>query len=151
MNAKREARGVVVATIVAAAAPGAMGVFASSIASGKAYPLDAVMWFGITLVVGLPVATVHMMLLGLPVYERFARRDLVHWWTAAIGGALIGALPLSLLMLGLAAFHVQSAAELMSLALTSLRLPFVFALSGMLGGVTLWAFVRERGKQGAAA
>ena len=49
------------------------------------------------LVVGLPIAVAHAILLGVPLYIALRGRWRLRWWNAALIGGLIGMIPATLL------------------------------------------------------
>ena len=52
---------------------------------------------GLMLIVGVPLALLHALLVGLPAYLLLRRWWPLRAWNAAAGGFLVGALPVSLL------------------------------------------------------
>jgi hypothetical protein len=55
--------------------------------------LEPGVFIGVTLIVGLPIALLHYALIGGPFYAMAIRRWPVRWWSAALGGAFVGAGP----------------------------------------------------------
>jgi uncharacterized membrane protein YvlD (DUF360 family) len=53
----------------------------------------------LTLLFGLPIALLHAFVLGLPAYLVLRRFRALGWWSAALGGFVVGAAPIALLTL----------------------------------------------------
>lgn len=116
------------------------GVVAVLVASGAGTLLAAPYSIGGSLfalpllVVGsLLVATLHYLLLGLPLSLLVIRYDQVRWWNAGLAGLLVGGLPLPLLIL-------CANADLDGLALASMAPVFFFlSAAGLAGGIAFRA------------
>ena len=74
------------------------------------------------LVIGFPIALIHVALLALPAYLLLRRRWRLSWWSASLAGTLIGALPIALLSMSWEA------------------VPFG-ATSGLFGGLAFWTVI----------
>ncbi|MDF7774910.1 hypothetical protein P1X14_06615 [Sphingomonas sp. AOB5] len=120
----REFGAMLLASLAAAAVPAL--VFVLFIASIEGFYLGAV---GVALVIfvfGWAIALLHL-LLALPLYNFLRTRGATNWGISALAGAVIGGLPLTLIM-RLTGFNPTSFSELLYQAIP--------AVAGLAGGLT---------------
>jgi hypothetical protein len=82
----------------------------------------------LSLLIGLPIALLHFLVLALPAYAVLREYWPLSWWAAALSGFIVGAMPAGLL--GLATLDPASDA---------ITLSFAAGLLGLSGGVAFWA------------
>ena len=102
------------------------------------------------LIFGLPIALLHVFVLGLPLYLRLRRRWPLRWWNAVLGGFFVGAAPIiSLSLPGLLRDTYSAAGPVIyngpPLVLRVLLFASEAGLPGMVGGLTFWLVVRRSG------
>jgi ABC-type tungstate transport system substrate-binding protein len=127
MNDIRIALGIGAAAIVSAAIPGLVMAVDMKFPVQGFTLISFVDWMELTLIVGVQIALLHAVLVGLPAYLLLSRRGRVRWWHAGLGGALIGGVPLGLFFIS---GGVESA--------------LVLGLAGLVGGLVFWAVAHER-------
>lgn len=121
------------------AAPAALGV-ALSIGAfwGSDYALSQSLHALIAAVFfGAPIALLHLGL-ALPLCHLLEKRWRLRWWNAALGGALVGAIPIPLIMLMSSDAPFGTVPR--DVASSFLGLGF----AGFAGGLAFWAVARER-------
>jgi len=82
----------------------------------------------LSLLFGLPIALLHLLVLALPAYLVLREYWSLSWWAAALGGFVVGAIPVGLLALG----TVDPSSDAVTLS-------FGGGLLGLSGGVAFWA------------
>ena len=86
-----------------------------------------------TLLVAMPIAAAHALVLGLPSYLLLRRWWRLRWWSAALGGFVVAVVPAGLL--GVLAAN--------DISLTAVRELAGFGLFGLAGGLAFWAVLRD--------
>jgi hypothetical protein len=109
----------------------------------------------IFLIFGVPLAALHALLLGWPLYLLLRGRWQLRWWHAALAGFLIGAVPLLLLNVASGPgvdFYGTSDAVLIehgqytAVGWASMLMgAAVTGLAGLVGGLAFWAMLRGSG------
>ncbi|RYY43805.1 MAG: hypothetical protein EOP59_07320 [Sphingomonadales bacterium] len=88
--------------------------------------------------IGIPLALLHALLLGLPAYLLLSRRWRFRWWHGLVGGALVAALPIgSMIVWSELAAH-SNAADIAGIA----RVLLYLGLCGAVGGFVFWRKMR---------
>jgi hypothetical protein len=82
------------AAAAAAPVPLAVGMLVGVAGGGE---LAAILLLPLIMLVGLPIALLHVVLLGLPLYLALRRRWRIGWPFSTLAGAVIGSLPMALL------------------------------------------------------
>lgn len=82
------------------------------------------------LVLGFPIALILALGLGLPAFLWLERRYRIRWWSAAIAGAVVGALPMALW-------------NLRALTDEGVGILLFIGASGAVGGLVFWAALRD--------
>jgi hypothetical protein len=86
----------------------------------------------IAFLLGAPVALLHLLILGLPLYHLLRRRWALTWWRAALAGFAVGSLPLALLMLA----SESEPPEWIGAALLG-------SVPGLVAGLAFWLVLRR--------
>jgi hypothetical protein len=108
-------------------------------------------WVVLAILFGLPIALFHAFVFGLPIYMRLRRRWRLRWWSAMLGGFLVGGLPLILLSLpALLSAPVLPDGLPVTLYVPPLWWRLLLAiveagLPGLVGGLTFWLVLRRSG------
>jgi hypothetical protein len=111
---------------------GAIVVSAALTGDASPYPISPDLLLP-TLVVGFVLAFLHTGLLGLPLYLLLSLKWRLRWWSAVLGGAVVGAAPFALL---------TSAALLSDHTGEMLRAVGWVAAYGALGGLVFFAVLQ---------
>ena len=82
----------------------------------------------LALLFGSPVALLHLLFLALPAYVVLRKYWPLCWWSAALGGFIVGAIPAGLLALGAS-----------DISPDAMRFSFTAGLLGLSGGLAFWA------------
>ena len=110
---------------------GSIVVSATLTGGASPYPISPDL-LTITLPLGFVIAFLHTAVLGLPLYLLLSRKWRLRWWSAALGGALVGATPFGLMM-GAASLSDGGGAALGAIAWTGAY--------GALGGLAFFAIL----------
>lgn len=108
----------------------------------------------IFLILGFPIALLHVLLLGLPAYAILRERWPLRWWNAAIAGFAIGVLPFGIFTFDPSAEFLQ-AGQIVFVEggqytqagwLNYLQGLAVAGAFGIAGGLAFWLVLRENKK-----
>lgn len=139
---------------VATFAGPAMVGFASALMTfqqGPNFLLQLGNWMVVSTIIGAPIALLHVVPIGMPVYAFTVRRWPLRWWSAALGGVLVGIVPTALVALVMVSIQAASGEEAI---IESMRLALWllawFGLAGLAGGLTFWLFARGDAKDATA-
>ncbi len=153
MNQDQPSGRRLLAAITSAILVGASAFPAYFIAAGVMEGALAQAWFIVvaSFIVGAILAAGHMLLLGLPLYGLLSLRWQLRWWSAAIGGFLVGGLPY-LVLLNNSGEYSQVGDTVLSEhgRYTAAGWSQLFEMCGWLGligalaGLAFWAVLRWR-------
>lgn len=104
----------------------------------------------LVLLFGVPIALVFVLVFALPLYRHLRRRWPLRWWSAALGGFFVGAVPITLLGLpALLREMLSDTGPIISsgppLILRMLLFGLEAGLPGLVGGLTFWFMLRRAG------
>ncbi|MBO9711479.1 hypothetical protein [Sphingomonas sp.] len=91
-------------------------------------------WMVLSMLIGVPVAFAHLFI-GIGVYWQLVQRWRLRWWSAALGGALVGGIPIPALFFGVAIIQGSSTDGIGGMALN-------LGLAGLASGLAFWLFAR---------